>query len=195
MSTLTSPLLYALDALRDGLEEFGEPWLVIGGVAVIARGVTRVTLDVDATVRTTPEMLPRLAEVLAKHWAVGRIDDALDFAREHQILLLQHSFSGVPIDVSLARLPFEEQAIARAEPIDWAGITIPVARPDDLVIYKLVGARPRDLADAETLLMVHGASMDLSRVTATVRQCAEALGDTDRLEVLAHLIERTGLRS
>jgi nucleotidyltransferase AbiEii toxin of type IV toxin-antitoxin system len=195
MSTLLSPFLYALDAVRDALEEFGQPWVVTGGVAVIARGVARPTLDIDVTVQSAPESLPRLAEVLGKHWAVQRIDGALEFAREHQILLLQHSFSGVPIDVGLARLPFEEQAIARAERVDWAGVTIPVARPDDLLISKLVSARPGDLADAETLLSLHGQAMELPRVLATVREFAEVLGDSGRLEVLAHLLDRTGLRT
>jgi nucleotidyltransferase AbiEii toxin of type IV toxin-antitoxin system len=194
VSRLASPFLYALDALRDGLEEFGQPWMVIGGVAVIARGLARLTLDVDASVLAPSASLPRLTETLARHWVVGRIDGALEFAQEHLVLLLHHSFSGVPIDVNLARLPFEEQAIRHAERVDWAGVTIPVPRADDLVIYKLAAARPRDFADAETLLLLHGRSMDVPRVVATVGEFAQALGDSDRVDVLAQLLRRTDLQ-
>ncbi len=42
--------LSALRALGDSLREHGAPWLVIGGVAVIAAGVPSLTADIDATV-------------------------------------------------------------------------------------------------------------------------------------------------
>jgi uncharacterized nucleotidyltransferase DUF6036 len=193
LTELTSPFLYALAALRDGLDESGDPWAVIGGVAVIARGVTRLTLDIDAAVRGPQESLPRLFEILARHRIEPRIDAARDLAMEHQVLLVQHRLSGVPVDVSLARLPFEEHAIRHAERLEWAGVTIPVLRAEDLVIYKLAAARPRDFADAETLLLLHGRSMDLARVIATVREIAEALDDANRPEMLSHLLRRTGL--
>jgi|SRR6266436_5137838 len=62
-------------------------------------------------------------------------------------MLVRHEPSAVDLDVSFARLPFELDAIARSEVIDYAGVSIRVSRPDDLVIYKLVAARPRDLDD------------------------------------------------
>ena len=37
--------LGALRALRDALTALGAPWMLIGGVAVIARGVARFTAD------------------------------------------------------------------------------------------------------------------------------------------------------
>lgn len=47
-------------ALRDGLEALGVPWMIIGGVAVIAHGVPRYTADVDATVSAPDEPLDTL---------------------------------------------------------------------------------------------------------------------------------------
>jgi Nucleotidyltransferase of unknown function (DUF6036) len=74
----------------------------------------------------------------------------------------------VAVDVSLAWLPFEEEAIAAAVTCDFAGVRIRVPRPEDLVVYKMVAARPRDLDDVENLLLVHGSTMDLRRVRAVV---------------------------
>ena len=76
------------------------------------------------------------------------------FARERQILLLRHEPSGVDLDVSLAWLPFEVEAIRRSEPREFAGVTVPIPRADDLVIYKLVAGRPRDHEDVERLLLL-----------------------------------------
>lgn len=168
--------------------------MIIGGVAVIAHGVPRFTADVDATVTAPQEPLERIFGVFAQHRIVPRIDGALAFARDRQILLLRHEPSAVDLDVSLAWLPFELDAIGRREVIDYAGVSIRVPRPDDLVIYKLVAARPRDLDDVERLLLLYGASLDLPRIVATVREFADVLEDTGRLDALERLLKKTGLR-
>ena len=195
MSEARSPeFLDALRALREALQALNVPWMVIGGVAVIARGVPRYTADVDATASAGDQPLERLFAVFGRHGVVPRIEGALAFARERQVLLLRHDPSGVDLDVSLAWLPFELEAIGRSEIIDYAGVTIRVPRTDDLVIYKLVAARPRDLEDVERLLLLHGPSLDLRHVTATVREFAEALEDTGRIDALDRLLKKTGLR-
>jgi hypothetical protein len=109
-------------------------------------------------------------------------------------MLLRHEPSGVDLDVSLAWLPFELDAIGRSEVIDYAGVSIRIPRPDDLVIYKLVAARPRDLDDVERLLLLHGPALDVRRIVATVREFADALEDTGRLDALERLLKKTGLR-
>jgi hypothetical protein len=43
-------LAQALIALNQALRNVGAPYMIIGGVAVIARGVPRLTDDVDATI-------------------------------------------------------------------------------------------------------------------------------------------------
>jgi hypothetical protein len=169
--------------------------MIIGGVAVIAHGVPRYTADVDATVSAPGEPIERIFEVFARQHVVPRIDGAVAFARERQVLLLRHEPSGVDLDVSLAWLPFEIEALRRSESCDHAGITIRIPRPDDLVIYKLVAARPRDLEDAEKLLLLHGPRLDLQHIIATVREFADALEDPGRIAALERLLKRTGLRS
>jgi len=185
--------LDALRALCEGLQALGVPWMIIGGVAVIAHGVPRYTADVDATVSMPGESLERVFEILGRRRIGPRIDDALAFARERQVVLLRHEPSGVDLDVSLAWLPFEVEAIRRSESRDYAGVTIRIPRPDDLVIYKLVAARPRDYEDVERLLLLHGPSLDLRHITATVREFADALEDAGRIDALERLLKKTGL--
>lgn len=186
--------LDALRALHDALQSLNVPWMVIGGVAVIAHGVPRYTADIDATVAAPNEPLERVFDTFARHHVVPRIEGALAFARERQVLLLRHELSGVALDVSLAWLPFEVEAIRRSETLDYAGVTIRIPRADDLVIYKMVAARPRDLEDVERLLLLHGPSLDLQHVTVTVREFADALEDAGRIDALERLLKKTGLR-
>jgi hypothetical protein len=185
--------LDALRELRDSLQALGGPWMVIGGVAVIARGVPRLTVDIDATV-WAPTTKPEVAlERCAQHGIAPRIDGALEFARKYQVLLLRHDASGVPLDVSLAWLPFEEEALRSSELCDYAGVQIRVPRVEDLIVYKLVAAPPRDLDDVERLLVLYGGHLDIGRVRQIVAEFAEALDDTRRTEALERLLRDTGI--
>src|SRR3990170_7967596 len=83
--------------------------MIIGGIAVIALGYPRVTTDIDATMAVP---LDALDDVLARFEQFGflpRIDDAAGFGRTSHVLLMKHAASGVPVDVSIAMLPFEEE--------------------------------------------------------------------------------------
>lgn len=180
----------AIRALTTALEKNGAPFMLIGGIAVIARGVARVTTDVDATVRAQDLDLDRLVAILAEHEIDGRIPDLVPFARENQVLLLRHVPTGTPIEVSLAWLPFEEEALARAEAIELSDRSVPVARAEDLVIYKAVAWRDRDRADVERLLVQHGEDIDLERVRRIVKAFAEALEEPERIDELEAVIRR-----
>ena len=71
---------------------------------------------------------------------------------------------------------------------------IRIPRPEDLVVYKLVASRPLDLDDAEGLMVLHGATMDLVRIKAIVREFAALLDDDERPKSLDRLLARTGLK-
>ena len=114
-------------------------------------------------------------------------------SRARQVLLAVHEASGTPVDISLAWLSFEEEALRACRTCDYAGVPIRIPRPEDLLIYKLVASRPRDLEDAEGLLILHGATMDLGRARDIVRQFAAALDDAERPQTLERLIRKSGL--
>lgn len=52
-----------------------------------------------------------------------------------------------------------------------------------------------ELGPVERLLLLHGASLDLRHVIATVREFADALEDPGRIEALDRLLKKTGLRA
>lgn len=183
-------LLAALGAVAGAFREFAVPAMIIGGVAVIARGVPRQTVDVDGTVWGESLSLDVLFATLERHGLVPRIADARDFARQRHVLLLRHEPSGTPVKISLAWLPFEREALDRATLEDIAGIVVPVARAEDLVIYKAVDWRDRDRADVERLLVLHGPRVNLGRIRAIVGQIAEVLEEPARLGELEAIIGR-----
>jgi len=178
----------ALRALSTALDEL--PGMIIGGIAVIAAGVPRETIDVDATILGRAVDLDTAIETLERCGITPRIEDARQFARERQVLLLQHPDSGVTMEVSFAWLPFEEEAIARAQIIDFDGIPLRVARPEDLIVYKAAAWRDRDRSDIERLLVLHIDAIDLARVRSLVAEIAEVLGDPSRIDLLDTMVAR-----
>lgn len=165
--------------------------MIIGGIAVIARGVPRQTVDIDATIWGEAITIDHLVAELARDGILPRMVDAGEFARRHQVLLLRHEPTGTPLEISLAWLPFEREALVRASEVDFGGVAIRVAAVEDLVIYKAVAWRDRDRADIERLLVRHGTEIDLARVRGVIGEFADALDDPDRLDEFDALVQRS----
>ena len=183
-------LLAALAAVAATLDSSNAPSMIIGGIAVIARGVPRQTVDIDAAIWAETLDPQEVVARAAEHRLVPRTEDAVDFARQHQVLLLRHEPTRIPVDLSLAWLPFERLALARAEPVDFGGVSIRVATAEDLVIYKAVAWRDRDRTDIERLLVRHGDTIDIARVREIVGEFALALEEPARIPELEALIAR-----
>lgn len=159
----------ALGALSRALTESGAPWMVIGGIAVVARGVRRFTTDIDAAVRGDAIRPEKLLEIFRKHGIVPRISDALRFAHANLVLLLRHDETGVDLDVSFAWSAFEHEALAESTFADFGSVSVPMCTPGDLVVFKAIASRPVDLADAEALLALYP-DIDLERTRHRVAE-------------------------
>jgi hypothetical protein len=188
--TASDALLGALADLAVALDAVGRPAMIIGGIAAIARGVPRHTIDVDATVWAPHLDLDEVLRIFGEHRFVPRIPDAARFAEERQVVLLRHDPSGTPVDLALASLPFEHDALRRATPVRFGNVVLPVATAEDLVIYKAIAWRDRDRSDVERLVAAHGDSIDLARVRSLVAQFAAALDEPARIEEFDDLIRR-----
>ena len=140
-------LTSALHALSRALAATGAPAMIIGGLAMIARGVPRQTIDIDATIWADGLSIDSLLQRLAAEQIAPRTDDARTFAEAHQVLLLRHMPTATLIEITLAWLPFEQQALARASVVRLGDADVRVGQPQDLVVYKAVAWRDRDRGD------------------------------------------------
>jgi hypothetical protein len=114
----------------------------------------------------------------------GRISDAQDFARRNRVLLLQ-SPSGVPIDIALAALPFEEGMVERSSFFEFeAGCALRTCSAEDLIILKLFAFRPRDILDVETIVNRQRAVLDWPYIAENLQPLAEV---KDQPEIMVTL--------
>lgn len=162
--------------------------MIIGGIAVIGRGVPRDTSDIDAAVWGYAIEAEDLLAVLAKHDILPREEDPIGFARQFHMVLVKHQPTGVTLDISLAWLPFEREAMARASEIDFGGVPIRAATPEDLIVYKVTAWRDRDRADIHRLLTLHGRTINAERLIDLVRQIADIMDDPQRAVILEQMI-------
>jgi len=190
--SLGTEIAHALADVAKVLDAHEGRAALIGGMAVIARGVQRVTRDIDIAVAGAGLFNAALADEMQQHGMSPRISDAVAFADENQVLLMRHDATGVDIDVSRAWLPFEIEALASAEHESLAGIDIVIVKPEDLIIFKSVAWRPQDQQDVERLLALYGDRVDLARIRRHVRQLGEAI-EEDRLGPLEELLSRLRL--
>ncbi|UQA61765.1 hypothetical protein [Polyangium aurulentum] len=104
--------------------------LVIGGVAVSLLSKPRTTKDLDV-VAWLPDhdAWPTFLRSGEAHGVVPRIQDALGFALEARVMLLRHEPSGVPIDLSMGALSFEENAVRRAVTTELGDLRVPLPVP------------------------------------------------------------------
>ena len=156
-------------------------------------GRPRVTRDVDALVLLEEAEWAHFLAAGEQFGFTPRRPDAIEFAREARVLLVQHVPSGIDVDVVFGALPFEEEAVARAVWVNVAGVRLPLPTAEDLVIMKAVAHRPRDLGDIEAVLDAHP-RLDTQRVRRWVREFSMALEMPDVLNDLERILKERNER-
>ncbi len=171
-----NPILATALAVQDECHAQGWRFFFIGAVAVLRWGEPRFTQDVDLTVVTGFGGEAKVVDGLL-HRFRGRLPDARDFALRHRVVLLE-SDAGVPIDVALGALPFEERAAVRAS--DFA-ITPPVSlrtcSAEDLIVLKAFAARPKDWLDIEGIAVRQRGRLDVELIWTELEPLLELKED------------------
>lgn len=163
--------------------------MIIGGIALIARGVQRLTFDIDAAVQGDQVRGKALLDTFHRHAILPRIADSLRFAQENLILLVRHTPSGIDLDVSLAWSGFELEAL-RSRTFERIGdVRLPVAAAEDLVIFKLIASRPKDVEDAASLLVLHP-DLDVGRIRTRLAALADLVEDDGVVRTLDTILAR-----
>lgn len=71
----------ALLALQQVFNDFARPAMIIGGMAAVARGVPRLTRDIDATIEAEGLDVDGALALLRQHGFEPRIEHAAEFNR------------------------------------------------------------------------------------------------------------------
>jgi hypothetical protein len=172
--------------LQRRCEERGWRFCLIGGLALQRWGEPRETIDVDVTLLTGFGHEEAFIRALLG-WYAARVPDPLAFALANRVVLLQAP-SGVGIDVALGGMPFEESAVTRATPYEFApGMFLRTASAEDLIVMKAFAARPKDWVDVEGIVIRQGDRLEWHYIEQHLRPLVELKEEPEILDRLAHI--------
>lgn len=156
----------------------------IGGIALQRWGEPRLTVDIDLSLMTGFGDEEKFVDIFLQNFE-PRLNEAREFALKNRTLLIK-SKRGIPIDVSLAALPFEEQAIKNATDFSFLElVTLRTCSAEDLIIYKAFADRNRDWADIEGILIRQKKKLDCEYIKKNLAPLAEL---KERPQILTKLI-------
>jgi hypothetical protein len=134
-------LLEAGARLQRILEAQQWQFCFIGGVANFRWGTPRLTTDLDLTLLTGFGREAEFVRMLLGLFE-SRIPDPAGFAESYRVLLLRTE-EGMPVDIALGAMPFEERSIERSSLGELVpGATLRTCAAEDLVVHKAFAARP-----------------------------------------------------
>jgi hypothetical protein len=159
----------------DFLEQSGVRYLVIGGLAVVAVGEPRTTGDVDVIGFVAEEDAHRLIEQARR--AGFQVDVETERRRLRETGTLRFRREPFQLDVITASMPFEEDAFRRATPHRMFGRALRFPSPEDLILFKVLAGRDKDMLDAIGVARRHAAALDRPYLEAALRPICDLAED------------------
>jgi hypothetical protein len=99
----------------------------------------------------------------------------------------------MPVDVVLAGPGIEAEFLDGAVERTVEGVTVPVARAEDLVVMKILAGRPTDLEDVVAVLAANEGHFDEARSRNLLSLLEEALDQSDLLPSFENALRRSRL--
>lgn len=181
---MPNTLAEVLSALLDSAGPDGSVAL-IGAVARNAWAPPRATTDLDVAIAASAGVIESVERAL--------IGLGYERVRSHRadpedaladLVVFRAPRAGLrQVDLLVAKTAFESEVLRRAVRIEIDGIRVPVATPEDLIVYKLIADRPRDRDDIAAILRTQNrAAREID--WAYVEQWARFWSVLDRLSAL-----------
>jgi len=141
-----------IDQVQKILERLRVQYAVIGGMAVIARGHARVTIDFDFLTTDKRVLQSSIWDELRESGVEvdvrkGDFDDPLAG-------VVRIGSKPELIDIVVGKWKWEQRIIERAERLDVGGRQFPVPLTSDLILLKLAAGGPIDQQDVLRLLAI-----------------------------------------
>ena len=183
-------VLEAAVELQQFCEEQAWQFCFIGGVAVQRWSRPRFTHDADMTLLTGIGSEEKYVDLLLGKYR-ARFADEREFAPRSRVLRIV-SADGIPLDVALGALPFEERTIHRASHWNARQALVPLltCSAEDLLVHKAFASRPQDWIDLEGILQRQGCRLNVEQIWEELRPLVELKEEPEILDKLQRLFDR-----
>jgi len=140
------------------LEKYKLPYLIIGGIAAGVLGEPRATGDIDIDIKIKKGSVN---DFLKNAERIGfRYDKKEEIKKVKNTGTFKIWHGDFHIDFLISSTEFEEIAFKRHKRIKIFGIKANFPTPEDLILFKIIPARPVDKIDAENIVKRHWGKLD-----------------------------------
>ncbi len=162
----------------------------IGGIAVQRWGEPRLTVDADLELLTGfGGEEPYVDALLAGFRA--RTEGARAFALQLRVLLLEAA-NGIPLDVSLGAIPFEERVVLRSSAFAiQEGASLVTCGAEDLIVLKTIAGRDQDWADIAGVAARQAGRLDVKQIERELLPLLELKDDLAAADRLRLMLQRS----
>ena len=157
-------------------------YAIFGGIATILYGSGRSTIDIDLIVRVDIDSIEVAYERFIEEFRPLK-KDPLEFFKRYYVLPVVHKRLGTKVDISAALSQFEQEAIRRSRRLRYGRVEASFCTPEDLILFKLVANRERDILDVKDIVLRIRDSLDTSYLRTHARDFLEV----DRPDILENL--------
>ena len=183
MTTLDEAYLKTINLLNSQENSY----IVIGGLAVGMLGEARMTHDVDVLIAIDKKDINSFLE-LAKNngFAFDQKTIDSDFELKGAFRIVYDSF---PVDFIVGRMPFEKEAFKRSIKLKLFKQSASFPTPEDLILFKLIPGREKDILDAKSIVLRHKNKLDISYMEKWAQVISDDLQDMRVWNSLKNLLK------
>jgi len=168
------------------LEENKYPYLIIGGIAAGVLGEPRVTGDIDINIKIKKDSVGNfLTDVENAGFTFERNDVNKRVKETGTFKIYCQDFH---IDFIISSTKFEESALKRHKKIKIFGIEANFPTPEDLILFKIIPARPMDKIDIENIVGRHRDKLDKKYLLDWAMKLADEAEDMRIYEEIKKLL-------
>jgi hypothetical protein len=142
-----------IEKIAKEFEKHKIDYMIIGGQAVLIYGEPRLTKDIDITIGAN----------IDKYWDILNIVQNLNlkilpkepykFVKDTMVLPLLDEKTGFRIDLIFSSTEYEKEALKRVNKIKIGDTYVNYVSVEDLIIYKIISGRERDIEDLKVILI------------------------------------------
>lgn len=156
------------------------PFMFMGGLAISIWGEPRATYDIDGVIKVNKNQLEELLNEFSQKGFRYDTNAPIKIIQSMPFITLIYQFKKrkIYIDLFLAKSEYEKQALSRRQQINLKDINITLITPEDLILYKLLAGRTRDIDDIREILVMQKETLDMKYL----KKWAKKLGVITYLE-------------
>ena len=137
------------------------PYVVVGGIAVLFYGNPRTTMDIDMLIQLNENDIRNLIRFLERKDFFASENDLKNALKEKSHCTIADKLSMIRLDIKGIYTKSDELTLERRKAIEWRGVTLYMASPEDIITNKLSFGSEQDIRDAESVYVRQKGKLDM----------------------------------